>query len=83
MLYIEINVIHVCSENWTWDVHENGFSLLTATQVDIILERIEPDNMKEALQNTQDEIENLRSLLKKSEEEIKESHARVDELHSE
>ncbi|XP_021916457.1 sarcolemmal membrane-associated protein-like isoform X3 [Zootermopsis nevadensis] len=54
----------------------------TATQVDIILERIEPDNMKEALQNTQDEIENLRSLLKKSEEEIKESHARVDELHT-
>ncbi|PNF42565.1 hypothetical protein B7P43_G05430 [Cryptotermes secundus] len=54
----------------------------TATQVDIILERIEPDNMKEALQNTQDEIENLRSLLKRSEEELKESHARVDELHT-
>ncbi|XP_069693765.1 sarcolemmal membrane-associated protein isoform X3 [Periplaneta americana] len=54
----------------------------TGTQVDIILERIEPDNMKEVLQNTQDEIENLRSLLKKSEEELKESHARVDELHS-
>jgi hypothetical protein len=51
--------------------------------VDIILERIEPDNMKEALRNTQDEIENLRFLLKKSEEELKESHARVDELHSE
>lgn len=50
--------------------------------MDIILERIEPDNMKEALQNTQDEIENLRSLLKRSEEELKESHARVDELHS-
>jgi hypothetical protein len=38
--------------------------------------------MKEALQNTQDEIENLRSLLKRSEEELKESHARVDVLHS-
>lgn len=60
----------------------NGLSFLTATQVDIILERIEPDNMKEALQNTQDEIENLRSLLKRSEEELKESHARMDELHS-
>jgi hypothetical protein len=50
--------------------------------VDIILERIEPDNMKEALQNTQDEIENLLSILKRSEDELKESHARVDELHS-
>ena len=57
--------------------------LFTATQVDIILERIEPDNMKEALKNTQDEIENLQSLLRKSEEELKESHAVVDQLHSE
>jgi hypothetical protein len=73
----------VCSGNWTWNVCINVPLLLAATQVDIILERIEPDNMKEALQNTQDEIENLRSLLKKSEEELKESHARVDELHSE
>jgi hypothetical protein len=57
--------------------------LFAATQVDIILERIEPDNMKEALKNTQDEIENLQSLLRKSEEELKESHAVVDQLHSE
>jgi len=54
----------------------------TATQVDIILERIEPDNMKEALKNTQDEIENLQSLLRKSEEELKDSHAVVDQLHT-
>jgi hypothetical protein len=39
--------------------------------------------MKEALKNTQDEIENLQSLLRKSEEELKESHAVVDRLHSE
>lgn len=57
--------------------------LFTATQVDIILEQIEPDNMKETLKNTQDEIENLQSLLRKSEEELKESYAVVDELHSE
>ncbi|GFG37387.1 hypothetical protein Cfor_11194 [Coptotermes formosanus] len=54
----------------------------TATQVDIILERIEPDNMKEASKNTQDEIENLQSLLRKSEEELEESHAVVDQLHT-
>jgi flagellar biosynthesis chaperone FliJ len=39
--------------------------------------------MKEASKNTQDEIENLQSLLRKSEEELEESHAVVDQLHSE
>jgi hypothetical protein len=39
--------------------------------------------MKEALKNTQDEIENLQSLLRKSEEELKDSHAVVDHLHRE
>nr|CAD7258450.1 unnamed protein product [Timema shepardi] len=55
----------------------------TGTQVDIILERIEPsseDNMKDVLQNTHEEIEILQHQLNLSEEELKESHARVDEL---
>ena len=74
--------MHICGRNWAWDLSICHL-LFTATQVDIILERIEPDNMKEALKNTQDEIENLQSLLRKSEEELKESHAVVDQLHSE
>jgi len=75
--------VHICGRNWAWDLKVLCNLLFTATQVDIILERIEPDNMKEALKNTQDEIENLQSLLRKSEEELKESHAVVDQLHSE
>ncbi|CAG2053234.1 unnamed protein product [Timema podura] len=56
---------------------------MLGTQVDIILERIEPsseDNMKDVLQNTHEEIEILQHQLNLSEEELKESHARVDEL---
>jgi len=75
--------VNICGGNWAWDLKVICHLLVTATQVDIILERIEPDNMKEALKNTQDEIENLQSLLRKSEEELKESHAVVDQLHSE
>nr|CAD7425824.1 unnamed protein product [Timema monikensis] len=55
----------------------------TGTQVDIILERIEPsseDNLKDVLENTHEEIEVLQHQLNLSEEELKESHARVDEL---
>nr|CAD7461023.1 unnamed protein product [Timema tahoe] len=61
----------------------NSSPLSPGTQVDIILERIEPsseDNMKDVLQNTHEEIEILQHQLNLSEEELKESHARVDEL---
>ncbi|KAJ9580949.1 hypothetical protein L9F63_023870, partial [Diploptera punctata] len=71
-----VNVLNRRSKNFRQDCRNNS----TGTQVDIILERIEPDNLKDALQNPQDEIENLRSLLKKSEEELKESHARMETL---
>ncbi|KAK7792485.1 hypothetical protein R5R35_011036 [Gryllus longicercus] len=51
----------------------------TGTQVDIILERIEPDPTSQ--DNMKEELESLRFQLKKSEEELKEGHDRVDELH--
>ncbi|XP_066997540.1 sarcolemmal membrane-associated protein [Anabrus simplex] len=51
----------------------------TGTQVDIILERIEP--VEEVQDNMKEEMESLRCQLKKSEEQLKESHEKVDELH--